>query len=132
MWWQYALLDLHVYTLSFLTVVLALLFCLSPTCHIISIIAASGRNGAGLRGMVDDGNLCLIIARVFGNFGGASLYQISEAIAWLVDQDARIINMSVGAETSFDALKDAVDYAEQHGVLFVASAGYVSYVFVHT
>jgi Subtilase family len=78
-----------------------------------------------VRGMVDDGNICLVIARVLGNFGGASLFQISEAITWLVDQKVRIINMSVGSPTSFTALQDAVDYAEQQGVLFVASAGCV-------
>jgi subtilisin family serine protease len=91
----------------------------------ISVIAASGRNGAGLSGMVDDGNICLVIARVLGNFGGSSLFQISESITWLVDQNVRIINMSVGSPTSFTALQDAVDYAEQQGVLFIASAGYV-------
>jgi hypothetical protein len=74
------------------------------------------------------GNICLIIARVFGGIsGGASLFQISEAIAWVVDQGANVINMSVGSPTSFQTLIDSVDYAEQQGAVFVASAGYGSY-----
>jgi Subtilase family len=65
---------------------------------------------------------------VFGGiFGGASLFQISEAIAWVVDQGANVINLSVGSTTSFQTLIEAVDYAEHQGALFVASAGYVHY-----
>jgi Subtilase family len=45
-------------------------------------------------------------------------------IKWAVDeQQVDIINMSLGTETSYDTIKDAVDYADSKGVLLIASAG---------
>lgn len=54
--------------------------------------------------------------------GGLNL--LAQIIRDAVDVDrARVINISSGAKTDTSALRDAVAWAERHGVLVVASAG---------
>jgi subtilisin family serine protease len=40
--------------------------------------------------------------------------------------------MSLGTETSYDTIKDAIDYADSKGVLLIASAGYEKRMDVRT
>jgi serine protease len=52
---------------------------------------------------------------------------VSEALHWLVDQGAGVINLSVGrsrpSERSAAVLDEALDYAARHDVVVVAAAG---------
>jgi serine protease len=92
--------------------------------HVAGTLAASGLNNFGMAGMIPDEHVCLVICRIFGDYGGAGIYTVADAIIWAVDeQHVDIINMSLGTETSYDTIKDAVDYADAQGVLLIASAG---------
>ncbi len=92
-----------------------------------SIIGALD-NGEGLTGAAYDAEL--MILKVFdadGNVNYDATYgsDIIEAIYYAVDHDADIINMSLGGYTNeLDSLyRDALQYADDHGVLVVISSG---------
>ncbi|MFF4651222.1 type VII secretion-associated serine protease mycosin [Streptomyces sp. NPDC001380] len=51
------------------------------------------------------------------------LGQLSRAIRYAADSDAKVINMSLGLRSKSAALQAAVDYARSRGKLLVASAG---------
>jgi subtilisin family serine protease len=61
--------------------------------------------------------------KVFGADGTATISQIVDGIYWAVDHNASVINMSFSTPVASDALKTAIDYAQSHGVICVASAG---------
>jgi len=48
--------------------------------------------------------------------------QIAEAIDWLIEQDAHIINMSFALESPSDVLSTAIARAQAAGIICVASA----------
>jgi subtilisin family serine protease len=74
----------------------------------------------------------LMAAKVFAATGGASLAAIWDAMTWCVDNDADVINMSLGAVVNKSATGFAevravyaaqVDYARQNGVVVIVAAG---------
>lgn len=60
--------------------------------------------------------------RAFNADGSANLSDIVAAIYYAVDHGAKVINMSFDVSTSSDVLSNAIDYANAHGVVCVASA----------
>ena len=104
--------------------------------HTAGTIAA-GRNGVGTIGVAYGAKLCLV--KVLFNFGSGTFEDIVEGIVYAADQNVDIINMSLGGTlvksgeageyTAREAaeLKNfvnrAVTYANQKGVLVIASAG---------
>ncbi|MCB0146386.1 MAG: S8 family serine peptidase, partial [Caldilineaceae bacterium] len=48
---------------------------------------------------------------------------VAAGIYYAVDNGARVINLSLGASATSRTIQDAVDYAEEHDVIVVASSG---------
>jgi len=65
----------------------------------------------------------LMPVRVFAADGTATISQIVAGIHWAVDNGVQVINMSFSTLTPSNALAAAIDYAEDKGVVCVASAG---------
>jgi len=64
--------------------------------HVAGTIAALG-NALGVRGVIKDDRLCLVIARVFDdNSGFTDSASILEAVRWSVSRGAKVINLSLG------------------------------------
>ncbi len=87
-----------------------------------SVIGALGNNGVGIAGYC--WHCSVMPVRVAeGREGGALASTIGGGIRWAVDHGARIVNVSL-ASNGFDSGElDAVEYAEDHGVLVIAAAG---------
>ncbi len=61
--------------------------------------------------------------RVLNPNGIADVATVAQAINWAVQQNARIINLSLGTNVDVAALKAAIDYATSMAIYVVASAG---------
>lgn len=61
--------------------------------------------------------------RVLDGDGRGDLVNVAAGVRWAVEHGARVINLSLGALKSTDALQNALEDAENAGVLVVASAG---------
>jgi hypothetical protein len=87
--------------------------------RIAGIIAARGNNGIGITGINWDARIMAL------RTGGlvATVEAVVEAILYAVDNGAHIINASWGGSDYSQAEHDAIDYANVHGLLFVAAAG---------
>jgi hypothetical protein len=87
-----------------------------------SVIGALGNNGVGIAGYC--WHCSVMPVRVAeGREGGALASTIGGGIRWAVDHGARIVNVSL-ASNGFDSGElDAVEYAEDQGVLVIGAAG---------
>ncbi|WP_328885820.1 S8 family serine peptidase [Streptomyces sp. NBC_00316] len=94
--------------------------------HVSSIIAGSGAASDGRYAGVAPGAE-LIEGKVLDNDGYGYDSWILAGMQWAVDQDARVVNMSLGsnrASDGTDPLSAAVDeLSAEHGTLFVIAAG---------
>ncbi|WP_405719097.1 S8 family serine peptidase [Streptomyces sp. NBC_00046] len=94
--------------------------------HVSSIIAGSGAASAGRYAGVAPGAE-LVEGKVLDNDGYGYDSWILAGMQWAVDQDAKIVNMSLGtsaASDGTDPLSTAVDrLSAEHGTLFVIAAG---------
>ncbi|RSX47177.1 type VII secretion protein EccB [Bifidobacterium castoris] len=96
---------------------------------VAGIIAARKIDGSTVQGLAPDAKIMPI--RVFDSIkeeqgrttGGPRLETIAEAVHLAVDREADIINISMSDSRDVPAMREAVDYAESHGALIVASAG---------
>ncbi|WP_158263808.1 S8 family serine peptidase [Deinococcus arcticus] len=61
--------------------------------------------------------------RVLDHTGRGDALNVAAAIVWAVDHGADVINLSLGTAEPFDALQQAVAYANSRQVLVVAAAG---------
>ena len=87
--------------------------------HVSGIIAARGNNGVGITGVNWSAKImALRIGGVTGTVGDAT-----DAILYAVDNGADIINASFAGSDFSQTELDAISYANDHGVLFVAAAG---------
>jgi len=92
--------------------------------HVFGSIGASGENNEGVQGVIPDGNVCYVIARVFGETpGGSTMSDVFEAVGWMVEQGVHVINMSLGGSTQSQAGADAMEAAYAAGTLLFAAAG---------
>ena len=88
---------------------------------ISTIIGAQGDNGVGIAGYCW---ACSIMpVRVAAGHEGAVGGNIGAGIRWAVDHGARIVNVSLASNQADINEYGAVEYALDHGVLVVASAG---------
>ncbi|MFL6534068.1 MAG: S8 family serine peptidase [Pseudomonas sp.] len=62
------------------------------------------------------------VAQVFGQRGVTSALQIATAIDWLVAQDVRLINLSLGLRQDRSLLREACAAAVARGILLCASS----------
>lgn len=89
--------------------------------HTAGTIGATGGNGIGLSGVAK--KVSIMPLKFLSSFGEGTTEDAVLAIRYAVRSGARILSNSWGGETFSQALEDAIAYAGQHDVLFVAAAG---------
>ncbi len=89
--------------------------------HCAGIVGAVGNNGIGVVGVC--WNVRLLPLKFLDSRGSGSTSQAIDAIIYGADMGARVLNASWGGGGYSTALENAVRYAAQKGVLFVAAAG---------
>ena len=90
-------------------------------CSVAGIIAANTNNDIGIAGLAP--NAVILPVRVLGNNGSGSMSDVAAGIVYSADQGVDIANLSLGSFVSSKVEKDAVDYADNAGVLIIASSG---------
>ena len=91
------------------------------------IAAAASGNGQGIAGVAPDARL--IVAKALGDDGGGEALDISNAIRWVVDRGARVVNLSLGEEDLVivsrvgTSIRSAVEYAWTRGAIPVLASG---------
>ena len=89
--------------------------------HVAGIAAAATNNSKGVAGT--GYNVRLINAKGLGDNGSGYYSWIANCLIWAADNDASVINLSLGGVSSSQILEDAVNYAWNKGVVVVAAAG---------
>lgn len=96
--------------------------------HCAGNIAARGGNGKGISGVAP--NVKIMALRFITEKGQGTTADAVKAIKYAVDNGAKVLSNSWGSEgedpadgQENQALRDAVQYAKNHNVLFVAAAG---------
>lgn len=80
--------------------------------------SAARDNAIGIRGMAP--GAILIGLRIFPD---ARISKLIEAIDWCADHDIDVVNMSLGAPSSSEALQQRIAAAKARGVTMIAAAG---------
>lgn len=88
---------------------------------VTSQIAAQVDNGLLIAGIAPE--VTILPIRALDVLGEGPVSRIVEAINFAVDAGADVVNLSLGGAGTIPALRQAVDRAEQAGVLLVAAAG---------
>ncbi len=94
--------------------------------RVCGIIGALGDNGIGVAGVAWNTNVEIMPLKFMKVNSGKTTGSVSDAvnaIYYAVDNGASVINASWGFTSYSYALADAIQYAMDRGVLFVASAG---------
>jgi subtilisin family serine protease len=96
--------------------------------HCAGNVAAKGNNGLGISGVAP--NVKIMPLRFISDKGSGTTADAIRAIHYAVDNGAKILSNSWGSEgedpaedAENKALREAVVYAQNHGVLFLAAAG---------
>ncbi len=89
--------------------------------HVAGIAAAALNNGQGTAGICAQCSILPVKVLDSGNKG--TWGTVAAGIYFAVDNGARVINLSLGATVSSRTLENAIQYAQDHDVLVVASAG---------
>ncbi len=95
--------------------------------HCAGIAAAITNNGVGIASMNPGSEWVTVSSvKVMNYFGIGSQARIIEGIIEAVDAGADVISMSIGGRSTQlkeEAYYEAIDYADNHGVIIVAAAG---------
>ena len=95
--------------------------------HVAGIIAATRDNGLGVAGVAPDAEL--VVAKVADSGGGISIEDANAGIRWVVDNGARVVNLSLGdlifvRTAAFGTrLADGIEYAWSKGAVAVIASG---------
>ena len=89
--------------------------------HVAGTIAQSTDNGYGVAGIAYEANIMPL--KVLSGSGGGEIADIAEAIKYAADNNADIINMSLGGGGDSNMMKEAIAYAHSKGVTIIAAAG---------
>ncbi|WP_052692070.1 S8 family serine peptidase [Teredinibacter purpureus] len=89
--------------------------------HVAGTIGATGNDGIGIVGV--NHAVKLMAVKFLSGSGGGSTAQAIESIVYAVDNGATILNNSWGGGAESVALLNAIQYANDQDVLFVAAAG---------
>ena len=89
--------------------------------HVAGIVAGRGNNSLGVSGICWSAKL--IAVKFMNSRGKGSTSAAIDAIRYAVKKGAKIVNCSFGSTSKSSALKDAVDYAQDHKSLLVVAAG---------
>jgi len=88
---------------------------------VAGVIAARTNNGEGIAGVCW---VCRILpVKALGSDGYGTTNAVAAGIVWAADRGADVINLSLGAPSTTEALTSAVRYANAKGALVVAAAG---------
>lgn len=89
--------------------------------HVAGTAAAVTNNGIGIAGMSWEAKVMPV--KALGASGAGAHSWIANGIVWATDHGAQVINMSLGGPYTSATMREAVDYAWNHGVVIVAAAG---------
>ncbi len=89
--------------------------------HVTGVIGANSDNQEGVAGI--NWKVTIMNLACFSRKGTAKDINLTEAIIYATDHGARIINASWGSSSKSKATAEAIRYAGDKGVLFVAAAG---------
>jgi thermitase len=90
--------------------------------HVAGTAAAITNNGVGVAGVGHDA--VLLNGKVMGDDGTGTDSSIINGLVWAANNNAHVINMSIGATGSCpSAVQDAVNYAWNRGAVVVVAAG---------
>lgn len=89
--------------------------------HVAGTIAQSTNNGYGVAGIAYKAKIMPL--KVLSGSGGGTIADIAEAIKFAADNNAEIINMSLGGAGASNMMEEAIKYAHAKGVTIVAAAG---------
>ena len=89
--------------------------------HVTGTIAQTTNNSLGVAGIAF--NSSIMPVKVLGADGSGTYQQIADGIYYAVDNGAMVINCSLGGPFSSSTLYDAVQYAYDNDVVFVAATG---------
>jgi subtilisin len=88
--------------------------------HVSGTIAAEN-NGIGVVGIAYNSQIMSV--KVLDANGSGSYANITKGIYYAVDNGAKVINLSLGGNSSNDSLKSAIEYASSKDVIVVMAAG---------
>ena len=95
--------------------------------HVAGIIAANRDNSIGVAGVAPDAEL--VVAKVADSGGGINIEDANAGIRWVVDQGARVVNLSLGdlifvRTAAFGSrLSEGIEYAWSKGAVPVIASG---------
>lgn len=89
--------------------------------HVAGTIAQATNNGVGVAGVAFDATI--IAVKVLNKRGFGTTDKVIDGIRWATDNDADVINLSLGGPVSSVAMESAVDEAHDKGVVLIAAAG---------
>lgn len=89
--------------------------------HVSGIIAGEPGNAKGISGVVK--NAKILPVRVLAADGSGSDADVAAGIMWAADNEADVINLSLGSTEQSTVLDAAVDYAVAKKTVVVAAAG---------
>lgn len=88
--------------------------------HVAGTIAGLD-NGIGVVGVAPD--VTLIAAKVLDSGGSGTYATVIAGLQWAVEQEADVVNMSLGGDQGEPSLEEAFQAAADAGVVIVAAAG---------
>ena len=89
--------------------------------HVAGITAATGNNGIGVAGV--DWNCKIMPIKVLDSSGSGSNDVIAQGIEFAVNNGADVINMSLGGKGLSKSIEDAINLANQNGVVVAVAIG---------
>lgn len=89
--------------------------------HVAGTIAQSTNNGYGVAGIAYQANIMPL--KVLAARGGGTIADIAESIKFAADNNADVINMSLGGGGASQMMAEAIQYAHNQGVVIIAAAG---------
>lgn len=89
--------------------------------HVAGIASAQTNNALGIAGIGYDTSLYSV--KVLDNNGSGYYSWIANGVRWAADNEADVINISLGGSSSSTTLADAINYAWNKGVIIVAASG---------
>ncbi|MBW3614387.1 MAG: S8 family serine peptidase [Actinobacteria bacterium] len=94
--------------------------------HVAGIVAAAKDNGVGVAGVAPDAEL--VVAKALDGKGSGTTEDINGGIRWVVDNGARVVNLSLGGNFLITSLfgtsfAEGVEYAWSKGAVVVLASG---------
>jgi len=89
--------------------------------HVTGIVAAATNNGIGVAGIA--GGVKVLPVKVLNSGNKGTWSDIALGIIYAADQGVRAINLSLGSTSYSNTVLEAIQYAQNRGVLVIAAAG---------